>query len=343
MNKETVLIGGWNFKDIERGLHFFQDDRQVKCIWPDTHIGSQLYDPKNNIDYVCEEADGFITALSLNDYKTISRVPTYGVHPTHCTLSKDGKYLMVAHHGFASDDSEDKDVAGCPINLYALNEDGSIGDLVDRIIIKSGEKDAQLHSVYCAPTNGFYIVNECGQDKLLTLKIADGKMQITSEITVESGYCPRYGVFHHTLPIFYDNNERVPVLSTYTYQEDGTLQKVKDLSLVVGDERETNNGIVPASDIVMHPNGKLIYVALRKVGRVVAVAVKEDGDTELIKSMDCAGLWPRSLCIDTTGEHIYVCNGDTNQVAKFAIAQDGTISDTGVRLNVKNAGNLIIY
>ncbi len=349
-NKETLIIGGWNFREKERGLHFFQGDKEVKCLWPETHIGTQVYDDKKKIDYISEEAEdtktygegsgGFITALRLTDDKVLSRVRTYGIDTTHCALSKDGKYLIVVHHGGTSVDSSDK--GGCPINLYALNEDGSIGECKDRIIIESGEKKSALHSVYCSPSGNFFIVNECGQDKVITLKIENEKMRITHTLDVENKYNPRYGVFHPTLPIYYGNNELVPVLSTYVYEEDGTIKKIKDLSMVVGNERETNNGIIPASDMVLHPSGKYIYVALRKVGRIVTVAIDENGDTKLVESVDCGGLFPRGLGVDKSGEHLYACNSDTGEVAELTIDKDGTIKDTGKRLAVKNAGNMII-
>ena len=239
-DKQTLVIGGWDYpwnSGTKKGLHFYENGELVKDKLPTVNVGTQVYDKKNGIAYICEEVTedpvlgagygGNIIAFRVTDGKLLSRVRTYGCNPTHSAYDPERKYLVVAHHNEASVDSPDVK-RGCPINLYTLNDDGSIGELKDRIVYM-GPKKTQLHSIYCAPSGKFFVVNDCGGDAICTLKIVDGKLTVTNRLDVEDQYNPRYGAFHPTLPIYYGNNERVPCLSTYTYNENGAFKKIKDL------------------------------------------------------------------------------------------------------------------
>lgn len=352
-NKQALIVGRWDYPwnfGSETGLRFFENGDSTEDMIQKANIGTQVYDEKNNIIYICEEVmtdyvlgkgyGGQIIALRLTDGKILSRVRTYGNNPTHSAFDPDRKYLIVAHHNEPSVDSTEAKT-GCPINLYELNQDGSIGVLKDRIIV-NGEKKAELHSIYCAPSGNFFVVNNCGADELFTLKIVEEKLVITDRIQVEERYCPRYGAFHPTLPLYYGNNEKMPKLSTYSYDEEGKLTKIRDLSMMVGDEKSIGNAVVPASDLTMHPNAKYIYVALRRVDRIVAIAIDETGDTKVIQSIDCGGEGTRGLRIDKSGTKMYVCNHASGDVSIFNILLDGKLENSGEKLDVIRAANITI-
>ena len=351
-NKKMLVIGGWDYPWNEggvKGVNFYENKEQTKKLLPECNVGTQVYDPTTKIDYICEETSGaapfgkgtggYIVAIRMSDGKLLSRVRTYGCNPTQCAFDHDRKYLIVAHHNEPSIDSTEAKT-GCPVNLYALNEDGSIGKLLDRIVIK--EKKTQLHSIYAAPNGKFFVINDCGGDALVTLKIVDEKLVITGRLQVEEGYNPRYGVFHPTLPLYFGNNERVPEVSTYAYDEEGNIKKLANLNILVGDEKATNNGIIPASDIIMHPSGKFLYTALRKVDRIVAMSIDEEGDLKLIQSVDCGGEGTRGLTMDAEGEHIYICNHTSGEISVFNINDDGTVANSGELLEVENGANILV-
>lgn len=350
--KKMYVIGGWDYPWNDggvKGVHFYENGKMVKTLLPDCNVGTQVYDPVSKIDYICEETSGtapfgkgtggYIIAIRMTDGKILSRVKTNGCNPTQCAFDSSRKYLVVAHHNEPSIDSEEAKT-GCPVNLYALNEDGSVGKLLDRIVLN--EKKTQLHSIYAAPSGKYFVINDCGGDAIVTLKIENEKLVVASRESVEAGYNPRYGVFHPTLPLYYGNNERVPEISTYTYDESGSFKKIENLSVLVGDEKETNNGIIPASDIIMHPNGKYLYTALRKVDRIVTVAIDDVGGLKLIQSVDCGGEGTRGLKIDDVGKHIYICNHTSGEINVFNINEDGTVTNSGEVLDVENGANILV-
>lgn len=343
-------IGGWVFSQgNEQGLHIFKDGTEVQHLWPNIRIGSQYYDPDYKVDYICEEHEdvelygeksgGFLTAVRLTDGQILSRTRTYGIDPTFCAMSPDKKYIVVAHHGGPSIDSGDAE--GCPVNLYKVNEDGSIGDRVDRMLIHGGEKKAQLHSIYLAPTGSFYLINECGQDKVLTMVIENERMRLVDNEEVPNKYCPRYGVWNKNLPLYYGNNELAPYLTTYEYKPDGSIKRVKDLCLLVGDEITPEKPLMQA-DMLMHPNGKYIYTLIRRIQRLVVIEVGEDGDTKVIQSVDNGSPMTRGLAMTEDGKSLYVCNADISEIWRFDVAEDGTVKDSGEHQYLKNCGNMII-
>lgn len=351
-NKKTVVIGAWDYpwnSDGAKGIHIFENGEKVKTILPDANVGSQTFNEETKVLYLTEEitngvlgpgSGGYIIAIRMTDGKLLSRVKTDGCNTTMCALSNDGKYLVVAHHDGPSVDCADEKI-GCPINLYKLNADGSIGVMVDRYIMKN-EKKTQLHSIYSAPDKDFFLVADCGGDAIKTIKIVDEKIVETSKVVVEAGLNPRYCAFHPTLPIVYGNNERVPVLSTYSVDEDGKMEKISDTSLLVGDEPPTNNGIIPASDMVIHPNGKFIYAALRKVNRVVAVAIDDKGVPQVIQSADCGGAGTRGMRIDAAESLLYVSNKDSGTMTVLNISEDGKLSASDNSIELVNASNVTI-
>lgn len=208
--------------------------------------------------------------------------------------------------------------------------------------MKNEKGKTQIHSIYAAPGKDFFLINDCGGDALKTYIIENGKLKETSRIDIDAGYNPRYSAFHPTLPLVYGNNERVPELFTYSYDDNGKLELIARTSLLVGDEPPTNNGIIPASDMTIHPSGKFIYTALRKVNRLVVIAVDEKGATKLIQSTDCGGDGTRGLKVDPEGKLLYISNHDSGNVAIFEIAEDGTVKDTGRSMEIENASNATI-
>lgn len=356
MSTEVFAIGGWKLdaSDPNQGLHIFKNGEEVQHLWPNIRIGCQVYDENRKVDYICEEygdgKGGYVTAVRLSDGEVLSHVETFGIDPTHCAVSKDGKYLVVAHHGAPTPESGDAPNS-CPINLYTLNDDGSIKERVDRMLILGGEKKAQLHSVYCSPSGNFFLINECGQDMVMTMVIENDRMRIVDKEEGPKGYCPRYGCWNKTLPFFYGNNENEPILTTYEYKEDGTVKRVSDLSLLVGDEPHSeavvrpNGRFVPAyliSDIVMTPNGKFMYILIRRIGRLVAIAIDEKGVAKVIQSTPNGSPMPRGLAISPDGKKLYVCNADINELWTFNIAEDGTVADSGDHKTILNCGNMIV-
>jgi 6-phosphogluconolactonase (cycloisomerase 2 family) len=135
------------------------------------------------------------------------------------------------------------------------------------------------------------------------------KLVLLSETIVETGSAPRYGVFHPTLPIFYENNETNPVLFAFQYDTDsGKLRRIGELSLRDGLEENADSVKINASDIVMHPDGKRLYVSLRGLNTVVAVDLDNEGAMYVKQHINCGGKNPRGLCLSPDTRYLFVTN-----------------------------------
>lgn len=269
--KLFMYVSQWAFKSGEPGLSLYTFDPEtgaiafVKKLNDALSLGCTKVDQKKKVIYLCNECDlfpetpfntGRVYCYQIDpdtgELTLLSRKETYSPFTSYLNTDPEGRYLMVSNHSmnnFAT--TVERDEAGriVPVlhhhdslmNLFALNEDGSIGEMVDfarhpapkalRFSLLGKPVIPHPHSVMRSPSGRLYACCDKGDGHLYLYTIENGKLKLLSRTLTDTEFSePRHCAFHPTLPYLFINHEHTPgdkiTLTTFRYQEDGTMEKV---------------------------------------------------------------------------------------------------------------------
>lgn len=363
-SKYPDIAVGNQFYDQKSGILYFTDERRDQR--GRTGGGGSLCAARLN------PADGTVDMMSEKQ--------SLLTNPSYVAADRSGRYAMVTHHvtdnyitrlvrredgSYGSETVFEK----AALVLFRLNQDGSLGEICDvyETLPESGDTQHPVSHQHCAvadPSGEIYIVCDKGLDRLYSFRIdrRNGKLVHCHSLEAEAGSHPRYGVFHPKLPYFYCNHEEALYVAQYRIdQETAEITSVSRCGLL---EQEAPLGERSApseraaqltqmaqseqtaqdapSDIVISRDGRHLYVSIRGLNVISALAVSEDGNMELIQNISCGGENPRGLCLSPDGAYLYVCNVNSDRVVSFAVKSGGRLEPTGIWTQVSRPGNMNI-
>ena len=379
--KSYSLVGNFGFTPGPKGVSVFKykpdtaDFEFVNTFFEDVNAGHQYVDEERNIVYLVNECGsrreelgggGYVMALRFDtetgELSLINEKESLAPSPSFFCLDKSKRYALVSHHcdhGFVTKIRKKKGTGfysetcfdDCALVLFHINEDGSLGEVSDVHITKgNGSKSrhpiAHQHSVVAEPSGELFIVCDKGLDKILTFQLdrINGRIIPKEDLSVEYGLSPRYGTFHPELPIFYENNERKTVINSYGYDVSSGMLKLLDSSVLLKDSEAAEGvGKVEASDIVIHPNGRFLYVSVRGIDCISVFSLDDKGKMTLKENVDAHGAVPRGLSLSPDGRFIFASNMESGSVTGFFIEQDGSLRYTGIKAETSTPGNMVFF
>lgn len=393
MSKTYVYISRWPEFVGEPGIALLEfnpengDMKFLENLEEYLQFNQTVLDRKRNILYINNEVaqnpdyfkggGGLIYAYKIDPetghLKQISRVPACCPCPSYISMDPTGKYLICANHSgyFAVTKAVQKEDGtwgmeilydDATVDLFELNEDGTIGNLID-VHKHTGLNPlfllhAHPHSAVWDPQGRFFACNDKGEDLVYMYRInyETKKLELMCEpYQDENGSCPRYCAFHPdpAKPFFFQNHEGNTTMTAYRYNENAQLEKIGSVSCIPDDMKMPKAtgfkpGEKPAQQaMAITPDGKYIYDVLNGKG-LDGVSVfevnQDDGSLKLIQYLPVDGVWARGVGIAPDGKHlIIVCMDDDGGVMSFKIGDDGKLTPTGARLSIPGAAYVTFY
>lgn len=284
--------------------------------------------------------------------------------PSYLCLDGSGKYIMTCHCGDPwhvtrvvrrPDGTLGNEVLfdDAAVVLFRLNEDGSIGDACDSITFPGNRKLSEtsqvnvdpvtghiqlieiisrLHAVVISPDREMIVACDKGMDKLYALKLdrENGRLLHTDTFEAKWSSFPRYGAFHPTLPVFYSNSEYCSDLYAFHYDSvQGKLDLFKQMSVLEKDPGLVEGKPVGAQDILVHPNGRTLYVTLCGINSISVLSLDEQGVPTLVQTVESGGVLPRGITISPDERFLLSGNMVSGDITTFEIREDGTLRPTG--------------
>ncbi len=285
--------------------------------------------------------------------------------PSYLWLDKEGKYLVTCHCGDPwhvtkivkrPDGSLGNEVLfdDSSLVMFRINEDGGLGDACDVSInpgtggkgehsqvnvdpvsghIQLVEVLSRLHAVVGSPSGNMLAVCDKGMDKVYTYRIdrEHGKLIKLSEWTAPEVACfPRYCAFHPTENILYVNNENFAGVNSFRYNEEtGELDRFDMVYLLEKDPGKVDGKPVGAQDIMVHPNGKVLYCTLCGLNLIVVCRIGEDGAPRPVQRICARGNLPRGIALSPDGRFLLSGNMVSGDITLFAVDDEGLLTDTG--------------
>lgn len=379
---DYMYISQWGMHGGEPGLSLYSFDPQSGVMEPVRQLdgrhsfGCSLIDEKKMVLYVCNECDRFPESAmnsgrvycyridrASGELTLLNYAETYCPFASYLNLDPSGKFLMVSNHSWDSftttverdGDGTIRPVLHCNdslVNLFAINEDGIIGPMVDyakhgaegeyRISLLGRPQIPHPHCVMRSPSGALYAVCDKGDGHLYLYSMENGKLKLLSKTLTDTPQSePRYCAFHPAKPYLFVNHEHTPgdriTLSTFRYQEDGTVEKVGSFYADVGD-REPQEAPRQQQGMCISPDGRFLYTQAHGYNLLLVLAV--DGETGLltqIQAVPIRGTWPRSVTMSPDGRFlISTCLG--GQITVYEVLPDGTLTDTGCHRQCRGAG-----
>jgi len=310
---------------------------------------------------------GYVLAFKIDEktgkLELMNRKESLSPEPSYLCMSKNKKYLVACHCADPfhvtkivknEDGSFENEVLfdDTALVMFPILADGSLGEPCDVFITEGlGGKDSQsrycvdpvtnhiqlikvisrLHAVIPSPNGEVYVTCDKGMDRLISFRIDEeqGKFVPLDEYTTDEVGCfPRYGAFHPHLPVFYANNENLALLNCFHYDNNGKLELMAKLPLLEEEVGLIDGKPVGAQDILVHPNGKTLYITLCGLNDIVVVALDEEGKPSLKQKINSEGILPRGICLSPDERFLLSGNMVSGDITSFRVLADGTLQYT---------------
>lgn len=281
----------------------------------------------------------------------IGRTPTLCANPTYMAVDRERKYAVVANHGGGAVVSKlVRDVNGtyrtileqddtC-VELFSLNEDGTLGDLLDAVFQEPGVRRnssviSRPHTAVSSPDGNLFAVCDKGNDTVRMYAIDREKNKLylkSAPRRYPEDTKPRYCLYHPELPYFYHNCEHSMNFYALRYDDEGRLDLINKCSILPEDYVK-RPGPQEQQGLCMHPNGRFLYDIVRNPDLVCVFRIDEaDGAVTKIQSLPVDDKWPRGCAVSRDGCFLIVCGLQAGRIFVYSVGEDGRLTDTGISL-----------
>ena len=224
----------------------------------------------------------------------INKVDTGIDIPAHLITDRAGRFLLTAYY------------EGGGITVHRLDDDGAIGDLVQRI-----DTGPRAHAVLLTEDERFvFVPHVCPNNKTSqfrfdtsTGQLAPNDPPVLAPPAGEPG--PRHICFRPLGDVAYIVNEQANTLTAHRFDaEGGTLSIFQDISTLPADYPDGGN----TAHVEVHPNGRWCYASNRGHDSIIGYHIDAEGALSPFGHYPVPAS-PRSFNIDPTGTYLY-CAGE---------------------------------
>jgi 6-phosphogluconolactonase len=285
--------------------------------------------PSSGTDHITAFAIG--DAGSPESLRPLGTVSSQGLAPCHLSIDASGKWLFVANY-----------LSGT-IAVYPIQSDGRLGQ-AHQVIQQKGsgpflpnQESAHAHEVVLSPDEHFLLAADLGADRIFVygFDAATGSLTPTARqaVVLPAGYGPRHLVFSKDGRTIYVVTELKPAVVTFRWnaQQGSMTQLGVTSTLPAADPAEHE-----AAEIVLHPNGKLLYASNRGHSNTIAIfRIDHDGLPVPAGHVSSNGTVPRFFNIDPSGKFLIAANQGSGNLVTFAIdPTSGALTRVGTPVSV---------
>ena len=275
----------------------------------------------------------FDRASRTLDY--IDMQPTTGSVTAHNSLTRDGRFLLVANYAMG-EGGPDQSVVTMPIRA-----DGGVAPVIAGVAHRgdlgpNAGRQERSHAHWIGETigGGFAISADLGLDQLITYRSgADGGLDQGAAFAMPRGAGPRHVAQHPNGRFLFVMNELDSTIAALSIDPaTGTLSLIDAKPAVQAEAAAENH----CSDIQISPDGRFVYGANRGHDSIAIFAVDQDsGRLSLVEYTPCGGSTPRNIALSPSGSLFFSANQNGDRVSVFARdAATGRLTDTGKPIEI---------
>ncbi len=292
--------------------------------------------PSGKFLYAVAEAEvpqvsAFQVGLPSGHLQLLNQLPTRGKGPCYVATDSTGQMAFSAHYTSGQ------------LSSFSLEKDGQL--VGPRTVVQhtgssvnpERQKGPHAHSFRPSPDNRFALACDLGTDRVYVYAIdpAHGTFTPHGEAALPPGSGPRHLAFHPNGKWVFVNNEMLMTVSTFAYDTaKGVLQRLETVSTLPEADRDKKG--FSSAEVVVHPNGKFVYVSNRAHDTIAILACDAStGKLTLLENVSAEGKVPRNFALDLTGNWLLVAHQASDSVAVFKVdPQTGRLQFTGQKVEV---------
>ncbi|WP_434457259.1 lactonase family protein [Stutzerimonas urumqiensis] len=273
----------------------------------------------------------------------IDRQSTLSDHPTHASLSHDGRYLLVANYAVAED-------PGGSLTVIPVNPDGTLEPVTQIATHQASgvhperQQSSHVHSVVPSPDGRFVFVSDLGADKVFVYRYdpANTERPLTpaepAAVTLPPGSGPRHLAFSEDGKQAWLTLELTAQLARFDHA-DGVLTQRQLVDLI----GENDGGKHSAAAVHPSHDGRFLYVSDRgEVNRLLVFAIEPDGTLREIQRRPTDGQEPREFTLSPDGRHVLVANQLSDTVVVIERdAKTGLLGETVQTLPISRPSHVV--
>lgn len=268
--------------------------------------------------------------LNNNDFplETKQKVLDAPTSPAYVTVDEDRQLIYAANYHAGT------------VTTYKIQQDGTIL-LADRVFDEGipGPRPEQQdgpHPHYSDLTpDKRLVVNDLGLDKVYLYDVSeDGKLNIISELQMESGFGPRHITFDESKGIAYLVGELSSKMAVLQYNEsEGSFSVMQTIDTIPADYTE-HNGVAA---VRLSSDGKFVYVSNRGYNTIAVFAIDQNNEAKLIQQAQTKGDFPRDfnfssdenfvVCVNQNTDNAILYKRDANTGMLTQVQQDFTVPE----------------
>ena len=371
-----------------KGIALYTFDKETGDIafvkkLSDVSFNATQIDQEKGILYLCNETpqrsdlkymSGAVYAFKINkqtgELTELNHQFTHAPDTTFLELSADKKYMVVASHNDPTHVTTiEREANGdfvprvrfsdAPVELFKMNDDGSIGKIVD--VVKHTQalntdpvnpKQNQPHMTLRAPLyKDLFIVPDKGDGYvyMYTIDRANNKLRNTDKVlALDPDRQPRYAAYHPTKPFVFVNHEGERkgemLITSFKYNESGKLTKIGDYSVLLQSLDTSKATTNSQQGFIIHPNGKYVYSICRNPKMVAVMQVNEEtGALKAIQNAPVTGLQPRGIGMTPDGKFIVTGSIMSGDISVYAVGADGKLTLADGKSNQAGISYITFY
>lgn len=285
---------------------------------------------------------GSVSAYEIDpksgDLRFLNKVSSEGPGPTHLSVDRSGRYVLVANYDGGS-------VAVLPIltggelgTATDFHQDtGSIGprqsaNAPQPNFAISGHNGPHAHMIQPSLDNRFVLYTDLGQDRISISRFDTDAGKLTPSVNMTyaplpPGDGPRHFAFHPNGHWLYSIQEEASTVVFFHYDsETGELASKQTISALP----KGFHGTSFASAILVSPDGRFLYAANRLHDTIAIFAIDATGHLSPVGEISTLGDYPTCLSIDPNGRFLYACDLRSDCIVCFQInSKTGMLSFSG--------------
>ncbi|MCI9593832.1 MAG: lactonase family protein [Lachnospiraceae bacterium] len=295
--------------DVEKGV--FKERCEVEVDNSSyviaSHNGKNLY----------SIADEGVVSFRILENGSLSRLNSRnikGMRGCHLSTDKDDHYIFVSgyHDGKAT--------------VLRLNEDGSVGPIVDGVFHKGygsvAERNFRPH-VSCtrlAPDGKYVMAADLGIDQVRIYRFDDEKLVQVDAIRCERESAPRHFLFSADGRFIYLMYELKNVIDVFSYETGEKVPKIEKIQTIstIGDKRYSE--LTAACSLRLTPDNRHVFCS--NAGDNAVSIYSRDEESGLLEFLCClpvSGDYPKDIAIFPDQKHIASVNHESGSITFFRV------------------------
>jgi 6-phosphogluconolactonase len=291
-----------------------------------------VFDPRGRFLYVAcrdrQQLSSYRIDPATGGLSLIGTVPLQG-EPIQIVTDRTGRYLLSVFFYQST------------IGVHAINDGGQIAfPPIEWRYTAYG-----CHGIEVDPSNRYvfvpHVARSGGPNAVAQFHFDERSGRLTPNtpafLSLKDNEGPRHLLVHPTLNVAYSADEQGCSATAYRFdQSTGTLTKLQSISTVPSDY--TVKGQVTCSELLIHPNGRLLFVVTREHNSIASFAI--DQTTGRLSEADRVPTEPdvRPLCLDPGGRFMTAA-GSGGTAGRLVTYEVNTATGKMTPLEAYDAGN----